>query len=1044
MPPVKFDRKLILNQWILSLFEVASFEELSEGMKIPELEGFDENNISRFFHVLAQKLFDRKHLPKDLLLAYDQNIFRHWKRICEKRNLSGNILRLKYFQYISLLFTEIYLDRYFQDPDAILAQLNELVMAHNAEHARQNQIAPYILKDLNKIAFWMATGSGKTLLMHVNILQYEHYLKRYGRRNELNRIILLTPNEGLSRQHLNEFALSNITADLFAKNGQDLFSTRKVEIIDIHKLREEAGDKTVAVESFEGNNLVMVDEGHRGTSSAETGQWMKRREALCENGFSFEYSATFGQAVKASTNRELEQIYAKCILVDYSYKYFYHDGYGKEFRILNLTDDDFDYRQKYLTACLLSFYQQQSFYEIWNREWASFLLEKPLCVFVGGKVNAVRTENRRKVSDVVDILLFLADFARPKNKQVSIRLLELLLSGKAGLLDANGNNLFAGSFSSLTKKGVNAQKIYQDILRLLFNASAPAALHVNNLKGADGEIALSLGDNQPFGVINVGDTAKLAKLCADQDELVVGSQEFSGSLFHAINEPGSQIHILIGSKKFTEGWSSWRVSTMGLMNVGKKEGSQIIQLFGRGVRLKGKDFCLQRTSHILGQAAPKDIEKLETLNIFGVKADYMRQFKEYLEEEGLPTDDNHLTFVLPVVKGLNGKKLKIVKLKDGVDYKRQGKKPTLGLPDEQLRRQPITLDWFPKIQALASAGSRKPVEQENKQPRYFEEKHLAFIDFAALYLELQEFKNERTWFNLNLDRNSLKGLFADPAWYQIFIPEDELAFTDYGKVRQWQEIASALLKKYCHRYYTRCKAAWEKDHLEYRELREDDPNFIKEYKLMVDRSREDIIARLEEVKRIVENGELRDMEIAGLHSIMFSGHLYQPLLHVNSDAVKVKPVALNHGEKEFVLDLKRYCTDEKDFFAHRELYLLRNMSRGRGIGFFEAGNFYPDFILWVVEKDRQIINFVDPKGLRNTDGENSPKIRFSKTIKELEQQLGDPAVMLNSFIISTTPPHQIDWWGGGMKKEEFDARHVLFQYDDKNTYISRLLNKAVA
>ena len=49
---------------------------------------------------------------------------------------------------------------------------------------------------LNKLAFWMATGSGKTLLMHANILQYQYYLEKHGRRRELNRILLLTPNEG--------------------------------------------------------------------------------------------------------------------------------------------------------------------------------------------------------------------------------------------------------------------------------------------------------------------------------------------------------------------------------------------------------------------------------------------------------------------------------------------------------------------------------------------------------------------------------------------------------------------------------------------------------------------------------------------------------------------------------------------------------------------------------------------------------------------------------------------------------------------------------
>lgn len=48
-------------------------------------------------------------------------------------------------------------------------------------------------------------------------------------------------------------------------------------------------------------------------------QWMKRREKLCHDGFSFEYSATFGQSVKAANDRKMEQNYVRWILFDYSY-----------------------------------------------------------------------------------------------------------------------------------------------------------------------------------------------------------------------------------------------------------------------------------------------------------------------------------------------------------------------------------------------------------------------------------------------------------------------------------------------------------------------------------------------------------------------------------------------------------------------------------------------------------------------------------------------------------------------------------------------------
>ena len=184
---------------------------------------------------------------------------------------------------------------------------------------------------LNKLAFWMATGSGKTLLMHANILQYRHALTRHGRRRELNRILLLTPNEGLSQQHLREFEAAGIDAELFNKDGRRLFSGQAVEIIEVTRLRDEMGDRTIAIDAFEGNNLVLVDEGHRGASGGEEGAWMRARNALCEKGFSFEYSATFGQAVKGSPR--LTELYAKSTLCDYSYRYFYGDGFGKDYQI---------------------------------------------------------------------------------------------------------------------------------------------------------------------------------------------------------------------------------------------------------------------------------------------------------------------------------------------------------------------------------------------------------------------------------------------------------------------------------------------------------------------------------------------------------------------------------------------------------------------------------------------------------------------------------------------------------------------------------------
>ena len=85
------------------------------------------------------------------------------------------------------------------------------------------------------------------------------------------------------------------------------------------------------------------------------------------------------------------------------------------------------------------------------------------------------------------------------------------------------------------------------------------------------------------------------------------------------------------------------------------------------------------------------------------------------------------------------------------------------------------------------------------------------------------------------------------------------------------------------------------------------------------------------------------------------------------------------------------------------------------MGFFEAGNFYPDYILWIDTAETQYISFIDPKGLLHIRPED-PKVAFYRTIKELEARLAPTAdgkrIVLNSFILSSTADSQLQqWWG---------------------------------
>jgi hypothetical protein len=174
-----------------------------------------------------------------------------------------------------------------------------------------------------------------------------------------------------------------------------------------------------------------------------------------------------------------------------------------------------------------------------------------------------------------------------------------------------------------------------------------------------------------------------------------------------------------------------------------------------------------------------------------------------------------------------------------------------------------------------------------------------------------------------------------------------------------------------------------------------------------------------------------------LKAIWFGQHLYRPLLYLDSSVVDISPAPLNKGERMFVEDLKSFHDGNAGFFEGKELYLLRNLSKGRGVGFFEAGNFHPDFILWLTTGGKQHVIFVDPKGIRNL-GATDPKIQFHETIKEIEERLGDPNVRLQSFIVSNTPSAtmQMLW---DMRKSDMQARHVLFQEEDRDSYVRRML-----
>jgi len=232
-------------------------------------------------------------------------------------------------------------------------------------------------------------------------------------------------------------------------------------------------------------------------------------------------------------------------------------------------------------------------------------------------------------------------------------------------------------------------------------------------------------------------------------------------------------------------------------------------------------------------------------------------------------------------------------------------------------------------------------------------------------------------------------------------------------------------------------------------LTENDPNLsFGGYTLRVKR---DFAERVREL--VNQADELYRRDVKGFPNIHFDRHLYQPLLVTDKqERLESTPPGLNEGEKKLVYDLREYLQQKNDeLLEGKEVFLLRNLTRGRGIGFFEAGTgeaFYPDFILWVIEGAKQWIAFIDPHGLRYAEGGfNDPKIKLYKELNSLEPSLqrycAQWQVHLTSFILSVKPYEEVRrlFGTGQHSREEFEGHNILFNQDPD--YIQKLLSRAL-
>ena len=1036
----KLENHLSLHAWINDLFGYNNTRELLNGVANVD-EGFNANGLSPICEFLMSRP-DLKNEIEDILPIYDANIKRHLSAINSKRTQP---IVLRYFQYLALLYTEIFLDWKFSRPAEFLHQLNTFVQIQNARKASgDSRDTDFTKTDIEKLAIWMATGAGKTLIMHINYHQYLHYCKE-----ALDHVVLITPNEGLSEQHIRGLGESDIRCEHFNVEGnQNARSHNAIQVIEITKLVEKKTSEgvSVPVEAFEGNNLVFVDEGHKGSGS-ENQVWRKNRKKVAETGFTFEYSATFGQALDAAKNADIVDEYGKAIVFDYSYRYFHGDGYGKNFRILNVKRDEEAQNEMLFLANLLCFYEQRRYFKENTEAVRDYSLDSPLWAFVGSSVvknrikgKVVYTENKKTLSDVLIVIRFLHRFLRNDSNWATDGI-EKILEGNSGLIDDDGTDIFRTRLNFLRNFNKTPDQTYSDILNEVFHTSRRGnALYLCNVRNADGEIALkTTHGSKAFGLIYIGDTSAFKKLVESDDAGIETDAEdvLTENLFNNINTLESPINILIGAKKFIEGWDSWRVTTMGLLNIGRQEGSQIIQLFGRGVRLRGKDMSLKRSTALEGDHPP-NLPLLETLNIFAVRANFMEDFQSYLAREGIP-HEYPIQIELPIKRNLEhlAKRLYVPKVLS-YDKAAKGKCVMLEACED------IIVTHTTQTVRIIGSSSEDGFQEESAEAAIetsIDDKYIDLIDWEKIYLQLVEYKQVKGYHNLIFDKDILRDILnTDNPLYELKIMDrSEVEPKSLEQLKQLEELVLTLLRKYIDKFYRIIQKRWNDESVRLKQLDAKNPNFT-DWKIFIPRKESEKLEPL--IKHLIKDGSIYEPGITDLlPNIHNERHLYQPLLTIGGpdQTIRITPPALEKSEEDFVKHLRIYVRQHReDLLSEREIFLLRNHSRGKGVGFYENEGFFPDFILWILDGMKQRIVFIEPHGMIHEPiNENNPKIMLFKRLRDFSyRRFRGEHVQMDSFIISDTPITKLRYRGGKGKQELQKKWHILFPDDNDLSYLS--------
>ncbi len=811
---------------------------------------------------------------------------------------------------------------------------------------------------INRSAFWMATGSGKTLL----IVKLVEVLKRLMDLGEIPKkdILILTYRDDLINQlkkHVNEFN------ELATDRG---FKISLVELTEYDKIKRESlipffneitvfyyrsdlisdnqKEKIIDFRNYEnnGNWYIILDEAHKGDKEESKRQMFY--SIMSRNGFLFNFSATFTDPRDVVTT-----------VYNFNLERFISEGYGKHIYLLKQEMRAFKEKEDYnkeekqkivLKSLILLTYLKKIREKI--KEVAGNVYHEPLMLTLVNTVNLTEAKEEKP-----DLTLFFEEIERigkgDFDKEVFEKAKEELLQE----FSENPQLIYEDIPINIDEDLIKNLKV-GDILKHVYNSESFGSIEAILIPGTKQEAVFKLKtSDKPFALIKIGDTIKWIKDNLKGYEVVESYED--KSIFENLDER-EDINILMGSRAFYEGWDSNRPNVILFINIGTKTEAKkfVIQSIGRGVRIepiKGKRRRLRNLynkgeNQDLFQKINKYVQPLETLFIFGTNRNALseiiatlkseREFEETIEL--IKNEDaEHLTLLIPVFKPSNRKLY-------------QEREPQKFLISEPLFN--MLGEYF------TSTDDRILIIQNDLSPDLLTHIRNSFADKEKYYKVVSEDINIPlkiaiqklvAHFDLNIEElDKFKPLEDEIIHFKkikVFLKTKEEIDELKEKINKVSEFKDSEARK-------------------------------KELKSMLERgeiSIDEFTSKIEKLARTSKEESFKDLKIKNI-----ANHYYIPLILSEKEKLDyIKHIIKTRSEVKFIKDLETYLEKNKDkidvdwwMFSKIDEHLDEVYIPYYNPDSNKMEKFKPDFIFWFNKGKDYFIVFVDPKGIKHTEFEH--------------------------------------------------------------------------